>query len=61
LGIVFEFENRKWDLFKLFKLFKKPPFNIALPPDNRDYLKRYRELERRGLTGTRKDKQLEEK
>jgi hypothetical protein len=38
-------------------MFKKPPFNINLPPDNRDYLKRYRELERRGLTRTRKDMQ----
>jgi hypothetical protein len=33
------------------------PFNIALPPDNRDYLKRYGELEKRGLTRTRKDVQ----
>jgi hypothetical protein len=46
-GTAFSQVRNKFDLFKKFK---EPPFNINLPPDNRDTLKRIKELEKRGLT-----------
>jgi hypothetical protein len=53
LAITFELEDK----FELFKRLKKPPFNIALPPNNKDYTKRQNELKKKGLTRTRKDMQ----
>jgi hypothetical protein len=51
LAISFELENK----YELFRKFKKPPFNINLPPDNRDWFKRCKEIKGRGLAKTRKE------
>jgi hypothetical protein len=45
LAISFELEDK----FELLKKLKKPLFNIALPPNNKNYMNRYKELEKKGL------------
>jgi hypothetical protein len=53
LTIAFEIEDKA----ELVRRLKKPPFNIVIPHDNRYYCERFMEIEKIGLTITRKDAQ----